>query len=146
MTDRVQQLLSVIAQDLQDDCTDYQCLHDLMQALHQQLVDRNSQQIDLLINQINPLIAQSRQRAERRSKVLSAFGLGAGAQAMHALLERYPQPQREQLHQVWDSLGELTVQCKNQNERNGKLLAMQSELLEKLLDEPGNAHLYKPEY
>lgn len=146
MTPREQQLLNVIAQDLQQDCADYQRLLGLMQALHQQLLERNSQQIDVLNEQINPLLDQSRQRAERRSKVLSAFRFGAGQDAMLRLLNRYPQPQRQQHHQQWLQLAELAGQCKRQNERNGKLLAMQNEFLEQLLSEPGSAQLYSPTY
>ncbi|WXL25733.1 flagellar protein FlgN [Ectopseudomonas mendocina] len=146
MTPREQQLLNIIAQDLQQDCVDHQRLLELMQALHQQLLERNTQQIDQLNEQINPLISQSRQRAERRSKVLGAFGLSIGPEAMQRLLGRYPQPQRQKLLQAWANLAELTVHCKRQNERNGKLLAMQNELLEQMLSDPANAHLYTPTY
>jgi flagella synthesis protein FlgN len=144
-TAREQQLLLVIEQDLEQDCADYLVLRGLMQELYQQLLKRDSQQIDLLNEQILPLVDQAKARAERRSKVLTAFALGSGHSAMQKLLARYPQAQRNHLAHTWEQLGQLAGQCKRLNERNGKLLAMHHEILEQLLGEPGSAQLYAPQ-
>ena len=146
MTPREQQLLHVVAQDLQQDQRDYQQLLPLMQALYQQLMQRNSQQIDQLNEQINQLLEPVRQRAERRSKVLKAFALGQGARAMTQLLARFAPAQRPTLQALWQELGELAGQCKAQNERNGKLLAMQNEIIQQMLAEPDRAQLYHQVY
>jgi flagella synthesis protein FlgN len=142
---REQQLLLVVEQDLQQDCADYLALRGLMQELYQQLLKRDSRQIDLLNEQILPLVDQAKARAERRSKVLAAFQLGSGNSAMQKLLARYPQAQRKHLEHTWEQLGQLAGQCKRLNERNGKLLAMHHEILEQLLGEPGSAQLYTPQ-
>lgn len=144
-TAREQQLLQVIEQDLQQDCAGYLALRGFMQELYQQLLRRDSQQIDLLNEQIVPLVDQARVRAERRSKVLAAFQLGSGHCAMEKLLQRFPQAQRDHLQLTWQQLGQLAGQCKRLNERNGKLLAMHHEILEQLLGEPGSAQLYAPQ-
>ncbi|ERI53832.1 hypothetical protein N878_13825 [Pseudomonas sp. EGD-AK9] len=145
MTAREQQLLQVIEQDLHQDCADYLKLRGLMQELYQQLLKRDSRQIDLLNEQVTPLVEQARARAERRSKVLAAFQLGSGNAAMQQLLARYPQTQRNNLEHTWQQLGQLAGQCKRLNERNGKLLAMHHEILEQLLGEPGAGQLYAPQ-
>ncbi|MGA4322998.1 flagellar export chaperone FlgN [Ectopseudomonas hydrolytica] len=142
---REQQLLLVVEQDLQQDCADYLALRGLMQELYQQLLKRDSRQIDLLNEQILPLVDQAKARAERRSKVLAAFQLGSGNSAMQKLLARYPQAQRKHLEHTWEQLGQLAGQCKRLNERNGKLLAMHHEILEQLLGEPGAGQLYTPQ-
>jgi flagella synthesis protein FlgN len=144
-TAREQQLLQVVEQDLHQDCADYLALRGLMQELYQQLLKRDSRQIDLLNEQILPLVDQAKARGERRSKVLAAFQLGSGHSAMHKLLARYPQTQRNHLALTWEQLGQLAGQCKRLNERNGKLLAMHNEILEQLLGEPGSAQLYTPQ-
>jgi len=144
-TAREQQLLQIIEQDLQQDCADYLALRGFMQELYQQLLRRDSRQIDLLNEQIVPLVDQARVRAERRSKVLTAFQLGSGHSAMEKLLQRFPQAQRDHLAHTWQQLGQLAGQCKRLNERNGKLLAMHHEILEQLLGEPGSAQLYAPQ-
>lgn len=145
-TARERQLLQVIEQDLQQDCADYLALRGLMQDLYQQLLKRDNRLIDIINAQIQPLIEQSRQRAERRSKVLTAFNLGTGPSAMKKLLARYPQAQRSHIENTWQQLGQLASQCKSLNERNGKLVAMHHEILEQLLGEPGANHLYSPQY
>jgi len=144
-TAREQQLLQVIEQDLHQDCADYLTLRGLMQELYQQLLKRDSRQIDLLNEQILPLVGQAKARAERRSKVLAAFQLGSGNSAMQKLLARYPQAQRKHLELTWEQLGQLAGQCKRLNERNGKLLAMHNEILDQLLGEPGAGQLYTPQ-
>jgi flagella synthesis protein FlgN len=144
-TSREQQLLLIVEQDLEQDCADYLALRGLMQELYQQLLKRDSRQIDLLNEQILPLVDQAKARAERRSKVLAAFQLGSGNSAMQKLLARYPQAQRKHLEHTWEQLGQLAGQCKRLNERNGKLLAMHHEILEQLLGEPGAGQLYTPQ-
>ncbi|MBH3341117.1 flagellar export chaperone FlgN [Pseudomonas mendocina] len=144
-TAREQQLLQIVEQDLHQDCADYLTLRGLMQELYQQLLKRDSRQIDLLNEQILPLVDQAKARAERRSKVLAAFQLGSGNSAMQKLLARYPQAQRKHLELTWEQLGQLAGQCKRLNERNGKLLAMHNEILDQLLGEPGAGQLYTPQ-
>lgn len=144
-TAREQQLLQVVEQDLHQDCADYLALRSLMQELYQQLLKRDSRQIDLLNEQINPLVEQARVRAERRSKVLVAFRVGVGQQGLQKLLRFYPPAQRSHLEHTWQQLGQLAGQCKRLNERNGKLLAMHHDILEQLLGEPGAGQLYAPQ-
>lgn len=146
MSPREQQLLQVVAQDLQQDYQAYQQLLPLMQELYRQLLQRNSQQIDQLNAQINLLLEPTRQRAERRSKVLQALALGQGPAAMTQLFTRYAASVGEPLRQQWQQLGEWAGQCKVQNERNGKLLAMQNEIISQLLSEPDRALLYNQVY
>nr|WP_232106476.1 flagellar protein FlgN [Pseudomonas mendocina] len=137
--------MQIVEQDLHQDCADYLTLRGLMQELYQQLLKRDSRQIDLLNEQILPLVDQAKARAERRSKVLAAFQLGSGNSAMQKLLARYPQAQRKHLELTWEQLGQLAGQCKRLNERNGKLLAMHNEILDQLLGEPGAGQLYTPQ-
>ncbi|MGE8361649.1 flagella synthesis protein FlgN [Pseudomonas sp.] len=143
---RREQLLQVAEQDVQQDCADYLSLRGLMQELYQQLLNRNSQQIDLLNDQISHLVDQVRGRAERRSKILTAFGLGAGAPAVQQLFGLYPEGRGDHLRQTWQQLNQLVLQCKRLNERNGKLLAMHNDILNQMLGEQLDNQLYTPHF
>jgi flagella synthesis protein FlgN len=143
---RREQLLQVIEQDLQQDSIDYSGLQQLMQDLYQQLLARNCQSIDRLNEQIEALLAQLRVRAQRRSKILTAFGLRSGAEAMQQLFKLFPERQCAQLQQRWERLAQLVGQCKSQNERNGKLMAMHNDILSQLLGENNKASLYTAQY
>lgn len=143
---RREQLLDIVEQDTQHDCDEYLRLRGLMQELYQQLLNRNCQQIDLLNAKIASLVDQVRGRAERRSKILLAFGLGTGAEAVQQLFGLFPLGRDERLRQIWGQLNQLVVQCKHLNERNGKLLAMHNDILNQLIGEGRDSDLYAPHF
>jgi flagella synthesis protein FlgN len=141
-----EQLLQVVEQDVQHDCTDYLSLRGLMQELYQQLLERNSPQIDLLNAQVASLIDQVRLRAQRRSKILKAFALGGGGEALQQLFTLFPGARGDHLRRAWEQLGQLAAQCKQLNERNGKLLAMHNDILSQLLVDGRDSPLYTPQF
>lgn len=142
---RREQLLKVIAQDVQHDCGDYRALRDLMQQLHTQLQTRNSQQIDLLNAQILVHIEQGHVRAQRRSKILAALKFDSADKGMQALLSQLSDRLRVPLQKRWQELGELASECKSLNDRNGKLLAMHNEILDQLMRADAGVELYGPQ-
>lgn len=143
---RREQLLQVLERDIQQDCADYAGLHRLMQSLYQQLLERNSAEIERINTQINFLVEYVRARTQRRSKILSAFGLGSGAEAMEQAFSLLPDSRREALQQKWQELAELVKQAKQLNERNGKLLAMHNDILSQLLAGERDTQVYAPQY
>lgn len=139
---RRDKLLQLVEVDIQQDCADYQGLHDLMQAQYGYLLERDHPRIDQANREILALVEAIGTRADRRSKVLAAFGLQPGLAGMAALLAQFPGARGESLQQTWQQLGQLTVQCKRLNERNGKLLAMHNDILSQLLGAGDRAQLY----
>lgn len=143
---RREQLLDVIEQDIQQDSEGYLALRKLMQDLYTQLLLRDCQQIDQLNLHINQLIEQLRARAQRRNKIITAFGIMAGNQAMQTLFSAFPAPRSERLQKQWAQLTRLVVKCKELNERNGKLLSMHNDILSKLLNVGADSLLYTPQF
>lgn len=143
---RREQLLDVIEQDIQQDSEGYLALRKLMQDLYSQLLLRDCQQIDQLNLHINQLIEQLRARAQRRNKIITAFGIMAGNQAMQTLFSAFPAPRSERLQKQWAQLTRLVVECKELNERNGKLLSMHNDILSKLLNVGTDSPLYAPQF
>jgi Flagellar biosynthesis/type III secretory pathway chaperone len=135
-------LLRAVGDDIQRDRDDYQRLRELLQTLYQALLARELRRIEEVNPQITALIDAARARAERRSKILRAFGCAADAGGMQRLLASCPPPRRETLRQAWQQLGTLAAECSQLNERNGRLLAMQHDILQQLLG--GDAPLYAP--
>lgn len=132
-------LLQVAELDVQQDCADYDRLLALMQALYQHLLQRNCQQIEAHNQDIMALVTQIRERAERRKKILKAFGLDATPLAMQRLIHLYPDARRAALQQHWQQLAEKVAESHQINERNGRLLAMHNDILSQLLA-PGYAN------
>ncbi|MGY4534364.1 flagella synthesis protein FlgN [Pseudomonas sp. TE3786] len=142
MSDKREQLLSLIEGDIQQDCADYLRLRGLMQELYEFLLSRDMPRIDVINQQVSALVEDTRLRAERRSKALGALRLQADAAGMYRLFELYPGTRRTQLQQYWSELGQLTSQCQRLNQRNGQLLAMHNDILTQLLSQQGESGLY----
>ncbi|WP_313499701.1 flagella synthesis protein FlgN [Stutzerimonas nitrititolerans] len=137
-----EKLLAVVDDDLQQDCSDYRSLRELMQRLYGHLLERDVPEIERINAQIDNRIEVLAARAQRRSKVLTAFRLEATGPGMQRLLASCPGERGEALQQHWQQLGELARQCQQLNERNGRLLAMHHEILQQLLLGNQGARLY----
>ncbi len=144
---RSEQLVQLAGRDIELDCADYQGLQRLMQGLYEQLLVRNSAQIESINQQIMVLVEFIRTRAERRRKILSAFGLSPSVPgAMEKLLMHCPIPNRNTYLQRWSELEKLIQLTKSLNERNGKLLAMHNDILNQILGGNAAAQVYSPRY
>ncbi|BAN49939.1 flagella synthesis protein FlgN [Metapseudomonas resinovorans] len=139
---RRDKLLHLVECEIQQDGVDYLALRGLMQALYGHLLERDNLEIDQHNRDILRLVDDIAARAERRTKVLAAFGFEPGLAGMAALLTHFPGRRGEQLQQAWQRLGQLASQCKRLNERNGKLLAMHHDILAQLLGTGAGPQLY----
>ncbi|WP_312254940.1 flagellar protein FlgN [Stutzerimonas nitrititolerans] len=137
-----EKLLAVVDDDLQQDCSDYRSLRELMQMLYGHLLERDVPEIERINAQIDNRIEVLAARAQRRSKVLTAFRLEATGPGMQRLLASCSGERGEALQWHWQQLGELARQCQQLNERNGRLLAMHHEILQQLLLGNQGARLY----
>lgn len=126
-------LLALVASDIATDLDAYAQLQALLDELHACLLARDSLAIEQLNQRIEPWLAALAERSGRRGKILGAFGLSVDAQGMQRLLGAYPVGQRETLQGQWQQLGQLVYDCRQRNERNGRLLAMHNDILNQLL-------------
>ena len=146
MSERRARLLQLIEADIRLDRADYLYLRSALLDLHEQLLARDSEAIARSNTRIGELVEAVRQRAERRAKVLQAFGLDIGRAGMQRLLEHFPGAGRQPLQRDWQALAEQVEECRLLNERNGRLLAMHNEIIGQLLAGQGGHGVYSPEY
>ena len=139
------QLLGIIEQDVFDDVTDFARLNEHMTRLYALLLARDTVEINAANECILPLLDAVRGRARRRSKVMGAFLLRGERQAMDALIGYFAPGRRARVQAAWKDLVSSAERCLLLNERNGKVLAMQSESVQRLLD-PQAGDLYTPGY
>lgn len=130
-------LLALIETDIGADLEAFQQVLPLLDELHERLLAHDGQGIEALNRRLDPWLAAIAERDARRSKVLAAFGLAPDASGMERLLSAYPKPQQEVLARRWQQLGEVALECRQRNERNGRLLAMHNEILSQLLTGAG---------
>ncbi|HTO19617.1 MAG TPA: flagellar protein FlgN [Pseudomonas sp.] len=131
------QLLAMIASDIAADLEAFGQVLPLLDELHERLLAHDGLAIEALNGRLDPWLAAIAERDARRSKILAAFGLAVDAPSMARLLAAYPAPQRDALTRKWQRLGEIAHDCRQRNERNGRLLAMHNEILSQLLTGAG---------
>lgn len=130
-------LLALIETDIGADLEAFGQVLPLLDALHERLLAHDGLGIEALNRRLDPWLAAIAERDARRGKVLAAFGLASDASGMGRLLAAYPQPQRDTLASQWQRLGDVALECRQRNERNGRLLAMHNEILSQLLTGAG---------
>ena len=138
-----EKLLKVVEQDVLDDLTGFTRLHEWMSQLQVALMVRDCTAITTANEHIVVLMDTAGSRARRRSKVLEVFHLQADASAMQSLIGLYDPGRRARLSQAWKTLLASVERCRDLNERNGKLLAMHSEIFQQLAQQ-GPAQVYSP--
>ncbi|WP_462380853.1 flagellar export chaperone FlgN [Pseudomonas sp. Marseille-QA0892] len=127
-----ERLLQVAADDLRQDGEDYAALKALMDQLYHRLLARDVPGIERINALITDRVEHVTVRADRRTKVLGAFGLGSTPSAMQRLIEAYPAERRLAVAEHWRRIGVLATECQSLNERNGRLLAMHREIIAQL--------------
>lgn len=139
-------LVAALDQDIQQDLVGYRHLLALSQSLHAQLLQRDAQAVEDVNHAIAGLVEQASARAQRRSRILSAFSLKAEDQGMTILVASCSGKLREQLEAGWAELGQLVTACRQQNDYNAQLLAMQHSILDHLLGQTAQSDIYAPPY
>jgi flagella synthesis protein FlgN len=137
------QLLKVVEQDVHDDLTGFARLYEWMGRLQVALMARETVTIAEANGHIAALMDAASARARRRSRVLEVFRLGADTRAMESLIGLYEPVRRGHLDQAWKTLIASVERCRDLNERNGKLLAMHSEIFQQLARQD-TAQVYSP--
>jgi len=135
--------LSRLVGGVQQDILDYHLLRELLLAQHDQLRQRDAQGLTSSLESQRQLVAKLQTRARERSDWLRLLGFSGNDGGMRQLLGRLPGPLQERLAPHWQQLQALVQACQQQNERNGRTLLCQHEVIRRMLyGEPSND--YRP--
>lgn len=111
----------------------YQRLMNIMLEQHRLMATHQSAALTELNVREQQLLAVLRQQAQRRSQLLRLIGFNASEQGMKQFLAELPPSLLERVEPVWNKIYQQLRLCKAQNELNGRLLASQHDLLNRLL-------------
>ncbi|ELR67068.1 hypothetical protein C942_03669 [Photobacterium marinum] len=142
MTSRTQQVKALLG-ELAQDVKSYQQL--ATQLKHQQslLVNRDSQALLTHNVQLQKLMQRLSDNAKKRCEYLETLGVSADDAGMKRLLAALPAQFNQQGNQLWQQLYQLTLQCQELNNANGRVLAQQKQMIDKLL-KPEQQYCYGP--
>lgn len=126
------QLLKQFISSLQQDVQRLDQLNQLLEQQYELMSQRDSTQLQQLNQQSLQLMATLELSHNERDALLQQFGLQNNRDGMRQLVSRLPAPVQHGTRQL---LQELTLKarlCHAQNEKSGKLLASQRQLMQKL--------------
>ncbi|MFL9593208.1 flagellar export chaperone FlgN [Aeromonas schubertii] len=127
------QRLQALIQGVQQDLGRYQRLCQLLDEQYQLLGTHDVEGLTRFNLTLTGLMGEVQASAQARCQQLRAFGLEPDQQGMASLIGRLPEPVQRRFSPLWLRLEQLLIQCKQKNERNGRLLAGQVETIRQLL-------------
>ncbi|MBY6016997.1 flagellar protein FlgN [Ferrimonas balearica] len=125
--------LQLLVREIRLDIEDYQQLRALLRYQRSLLERRDQQALSQHNERVETLCAKLRQRAERRTEILTQLGVRADATGMQRLFHALGPQSRHTVTSLWNHLQQLVRDCQAENEVNGKLLAGQKSLLDRVL-------------
>ncbi|MBY6185921.1 flagellar protein FlgN [Marinobacter hydrocarbonoclasticus] len=129
--------LQILVREIRLDIEDYQQLRALLRHQRSLLERRDQQALNQHNERVESLCNKLRDRAARRTATLKQLGVSPDANGMQRLFGALGPQSRHTVTSLWNHLQQLVRDCQVENELNGKLLAGQKSLLDRVL---GGAH------
>ncbi|MES4611896.1 MAG: flagellar protein FlgN [Ewingella sp.] len=121
---------------IREDNRHYELLCTLLELQSSSMIRRNSQELNDINGQILSLHRLISFNASERRTLLEELGLPANNKAILYLISKLPATEKSRVTQWWQRLESQVRVCKKRNARNGVLLNMQQNILQKLLGTP----------
>lgn len=122
---------AAIAQQITSDINACQALLQLMDAERDALQERDVERLGAVIEEKVQYLSHLEQSAIKRSQWASRAQTADADSGWHQLLHDLKEPE---LNQQWEQLKELMIECRRENETNGKILARNQNTVGRLLN------------
>ena len=139
------ELIKALLSELAGDVKGYQQLEQQLQQQETLLLNRDSQALLSHNAKLQQLMQQLSKHAQQRCQYLESLGVSADDAGMKRLLAALPAQYGQQGNALWQQLYQLTLACQTRNNSNGRLLAQQKQMIDKLL-KPEQEYCYSPSY
>lgn len=130
MNIKLEEFKDQLANTLKRDLEDLSNLQELLSAEKHHLIAREHQAIDQITQQKDALIKQIESRAKAKAKMLASSGLGIKPGEVTQSLAQLNSPA---LSELWQQSVDKLKHCKEQNEVNGRIIAMSLSRTNKLM-------------
>lgn len=125
-------LLKHFISSLQQDVQRLDQLSQLLEQQYELMSLRQSEPLQQLNQQVLQLMSAVEQSHQARDQVLAQLGLQNNRSDLQQLVSRLPAPVQHGTRQLLQELTLKSRLCQAQNEKSGKLLAAQRQLMQKL--------------
>lgn len=126
--------MTALLQDLVQDRQRYIKLKDLLEEQRTLLLERNSEQLDLVNKELMQIYQQLADSATVRQQSLQTLGFSADKAGLRQFIQRLPQQHQGKINALWEDLQRHAQLCQQLNERNGMVLHMQQQIMENVVN------------
>jgi len=134
------QAVSRLLDGIQDDLQTCTVIRELLERQFQAALRHRGAELGVLAEELMPQLDAMEQRRQQRVQLVRA--LHGAAAGMDELLNALPAEQRSRAAVDWERLELLVRDCKQASTRNGKLMADQYTVMQRVLH--GEDQLYAP--
>ena len=125
-------------QALETDTERFRTLSSYLGSQQQAILDRNVPELERLNPLIEDLTTALGESAGRRNNLLKKYKVAANKEGIEKLFSKVQPPLKLRILKLWEALAGLHEECHTTNERNGRLLSLQQQVINKILSAGSN--------
>lgn len=126
--------MTALLQDMVQDRQRYITLKNLLEAQRSLLLERNSEQLSLVNQELMQIYHPLAQSATVRQQSLQILGFSADKAGLRQFILHLPEQHRGKINALWEDLQHHAQLCHQLNERNGMVLHMQQQIMENVVN------------
>lgn len=126
------QRMTVLLQDMVLDRQRYNTLSVLLEEHRTHILARKSEQINAANDEIMKIYSLLAENAQRRHVHLETLGVEVSVEGIHTLFNALPGEKKLKIDTLLNELQKITVHCQQLNERNGLIIQMQQDTLNRV--------------
>ncbi|MBW3517037.1 flagellar protein FlgN [Shewanella sp. NKUCC01_JLK] len=134
------ELVQSLIRDIRQDLEGYSQLKSMLKHQRELMQRRDNDALLAHNERQTALCNKLALRAKQRSENLATLGFNSDNSGMRRLITALPDHLRPQIKMSWDNLQLLVKDSQTANETNGRLLVIQQETINRILNQDGQHH------
>ena len=126
--------MTALLQDMVQDRLRYIMLKNLLEEQRMLLLERNSEQLSRVNQELMQIYQQLTNSATSRQQSLQTLGFSADKAGLRQFIQRLPEQHQGKISALWEDLQRHAQLCQQLNERNGMVLHMQQQVMENVVN------------
>jgi flagella synthesis protein FlgN len=126
--------MTALLQDMVQDRQLYISLKNLLEEQRMLLLERNSEQLSRVNQELMQIYQQLTDSATSRQQSLQTLGFSADKAGLRQFIQRLPEQHQGKISALWEDLQRHAQLCQQLNERNGMVLHMQQQVMENVVN------------
>lgn len=126
--------MTALLQDMVQDRLRYIMLKNLLEEQRMLLLERNSEQLSRVNQELMQIYQQLTDSATSRQQSLQTLGFSADKAGLRQFIQRLPEQHQGKISALWEDLQRHAQLCQQLNERNGMVLHMQQQVMENVVN------------